>query len=46
MLRLIDGKLRNRPQNAGTDYCKFNALVDTGIIAKLYEASSAVFVST
>ena len=42
MLRLIDREIKkSTPKMPGQIIAKFNALVDTGIIAKLYEASSA-----
>jgi len=42
MLRLIDREIqKSTPKMPGRIIAKFNALVDTGIIAKLYEASSA-----
>ena len=42
MLRLIDREIKkSTPKIPGRIIAKFNALVDTGIIAKLYEASCA-----
>ena len=42
MLRLIDREIKkSTPKMPGRIIAKFNALVDTGIIAKLYEASCA-----
>jgi polyphosphate kinase len=42
MLHLIDREIKkSTPQEPGHIIAKFNALVDTGIIAKLYEASVA-----
>ena len=42
MLRLIDREIKkSTPKTPGRIIAKFNALVDTGIIAKLYEASCA-----
>jgi polyphosphate kinase len=39
MLRLIDREIKkSTPKMPGQIIAKFNALVDTGIIAKLYEA--------
>jgi polyphosphate kinase len=42
MLRLIDREIKkSTPKTPGRIICKLNALVDTGIIDKLYEASNA-----